>query len=90
VATGASCTQSAILAAAKSSASTGPVNSVYNFGCSGTWAYANVNVGSGSASYDAVIVLQAQGSGWAVGDRGNACSSHLVPSAIYTQACSSS
>ncbi len=85
-----SAAQSAILAAAKSSTSTGPVNSVSNFGCSGAWAYANVNVGNGSASYDAVIVLQAQASGWVVADRGNACSNHLVPSTIYTQACSSS
>ncbi len=89
-ASSAACTQSAILAASKSSTSTGPVNSVSNFGCSGAWAHANVNVGSGSASYDAVIVLRAQASGWVVADRGNACSNHLVPSAIYTQACSSS
>ena len=89
-ASSAACSQSAILAAAKSSTSTGPVNSVSNFGCSGAWAYANVNVGNGSASYDAVIVLQAEASGWVVADRGNACSNHLVPSAIYTQACSSS
>ncbi len=86
----AACTQSAILAAAKSSTSAGPVSSVTNYGCSGAWAYANVNIGSGAASYDAVIVLQAQGSGWVVADRGNACSNHLVPSTIYTQACSSS
>jgi hypothetical protein len=89
-ASAAACTQSAILAAAKSSTSTGPVNSVYSYGCSGGWAYANVNVGSGSASYAAVIVLQAHGSTWVVADRANACSKHLVPSSIYTQACSSS
>jgi hypothetical protein len=89
-ASAAACTQSAILAAAKSSTSTGPVNSVYSYGCSGGWAYANVNVGSGSASYAAVIVLQDHGSTWVVADRGDACSKHLVPSSIYTQACSSS
>jgi hypothetical protein len=86
----ASCTQSAILAAAKSSTSTGPVSSVSNYGCSGSWAYANVTVGSGSASFDAVIVLHAQGSGWVVADRATACSGHMVPSAIYTQGCASS
>ena len=64
--------------------------SVDNYGCSGTWAYANVSVGSGSGAFDAVIVLQAQGSTWSVADRGNACYNHLVPSNIYTQACTTS
>ena len=66
------------------------MNSVAGFGCSGPWAYANVTVGSGSGAYDAVIVLHEQGSSWAVADRGNACSNHLVPTAIYTQACTTS
>ena len=84
------CTHSAIAAAATSDSSLGQVNSVDNFGCSGTWAYANVSVGSGSGAFDAVIVLQAQGSTWSVADRGNACNNHLVPSNIYTQACTTS
>ena len=70
--------------------SLGPVNAVVGFGCSGTWAYANVTVGSGSGAYDAVIVLQSQGSSWSVADRANACSNHLVPNDIYTQACTTS
>ena len=86
----AACTKSAITAGAKSSSSTGPVNAVNGFGCSGQWAYADVSVGTGSNSFDAVIVLQAQGSSWSVADRGNACNNHLVPSAIYTQACTTS
>ncbi len=84
------CTKSLITAAAKSSSSVGSVSTVNGFGCSGSWAYADVTVGSGAASFDAVIVLQAQGSSWSVTDRANACNNHLVPSAIYTRACTTS
>jgi hypothetical protein len=85
----ASCTKAAISAAAMSATSVGPVSSVSGYGCSGSWAYANVVVGT-TNSFDAVIVLQASGSDWTVVDRGNACSNHLVPSAIYTPACTTS
>jgi hypothetical protein len=84
------CTKSLITAAAESSSSVGSVSAVNGFGCSGSWAYADVTVGSGAASFDAVIVLQSQGSSWSVADRANACNNHLVPSAIYTQACTTS
>jgi hypothetical protein len=84
------CAKSLITAAAESSSSVGSVSAVNGFGCSGSWAYADVTVGSGAASFDAVIVLQAQGSSWSVADRANACNNHLVPSAIYTQACTTS
>ena len=84
------CTKSLITAAAESSTSIGSVSAVNGFGCSGSWAYADVTVGSGSASFDAVIVLQAQGSSWSVADSANACNNHLVPSPIYTQACTTS
>ena len=84
------CTKSLITAGAESSSSVGSVSAVNGFGCSGSWAYADVTVGSGAASFDAVIVLEAQGSSWSVADRANACNNHLVPSAIYTQACTTS
>jgi hypothetical protein len=89
----AACTKSAITAAATNSSASstvGNVTAVNGFGCSGSWAYSDVSVGGGSNSFDAVIVLQAQGSGWSVADRGNACNNHLVPAAIYTQACTTS
>ncbi|MFZ0249863.1 MAG: hypothetical protein WAL61_07945 [Acidimicrobiales bacterium] len=86
----AACTKSSISAAAMNAPSVGSVSAVNGYGCSGSWAYADVTVGSGSAAFDAVIVLQAQGSGWSVADRGNACNNHLVPEAIYTQACTTS
>ena len=89
-AAGVACTHRTIATAATSDTSLGPVNAVVGFGCSGTWAYANVTVGSGSGAYDAVIVLQAQGSSWSVADRASACSRHLVPSDIYRQACTTS
>jgi hypothetical protein len=89
-AAGVACTHGTIATAATSDTSLGPVNAVVGFGCSGTWAYANVTVGSGSGAYDAVIVLQARGSSWSVADRASACSRHLVPSDIYRQACTTS
>jgi hypothetical protein len=85
----ASCTKAAISAAAMNATSVGPVSSVSGYGCSGLWAYANVVVGT-TNSFDAVIVLQANGPKWNVVDRGSACSNHLVPSAIYTPACTTS
>jgi hypothetical protein len=84
------CTKSLVTAGAESSSSVGSVSAVNGFGCSGSWAYADVTVGSGAASFDAVIVLQARGSSWSVADRAKACNNHLVPSAIYTQACTTS
>jgi hypothetical protein len=87
---GAPCTHRAIAAAARSDTNLGQVDAVENFGCSGSWGFANVTVGSGSGAYDAVIVLQAEGSSWSVADRATACSNHLVPSDIYTQACTTS
>jgi hypothetical protein len=84
------CTKSLITAAAMNSSTVGAVTALNDFGCAGSWAYADVTVGSGSASFDAVIVLQAHGSSWSVADRGSACNDHLVPSAIYTRACTTS
>jgi hypothetical protein len=86
----AACTKSLITDAAQSSSSVGSVSAVNGFGCSGSWAYADVSVGSGEESFDAVIVLKAEGPSWSVADRGNACNNHLVPTAIYTQACTTS
>ena len=84
------CTQGAISAAAKAT-SIGPVLGVSGFACSGSWAYANVTVGTSiSNSYDAVIVLQVSGGNWVVADRATTCSNHLVPTAIYTPACTTS
>ena len=57
----AACTKSLITAAAKSSTTVGSVSAVNGFGCSGSWAYADVTVGSGAASFDAVIVLRSPG-----------------------------
>ena len=41
------CTKDLITAAAKSASSVGSVSAVNGFGCSGSWAYADVTVGSG-------------------------------------------
>jgi hypothetical protein len=85
------CTQGAISAAATKATSIGPVLGVSGFACSGSWAYANVTVGTSiSNSYDAVIVLQVSGGNWVVADRATTCSNHLVPTAIYTPACTTS
>jgi hypothetical protein len=84
------CTRSAIATAAAGDTNLGQIDSVVNFGCDGGWAYANVTVGSGSGAYDAVIVLEAEGSTWSVADRAHACNNHLVPASIDTRACTTS
>jgi hypothetical protein len=72
-------------------ASVGPVISVNGYGCSGTWAYAEITAGTSPAdSFDAVVVLSASGNTWAVADRATACNNHLVPAAIYNAACTTS
>ncbi len=89
--TTAPCTQEAISTAAMHATSIGPVLAVSGFACSGSWAYAGVAVGTSiSTSVDAVIVLQVNGGTWVVADRATACSNHLVPSAIYAPACTTS
>jgi hypothetical protein len=85
----AACTRSAITAGAMRTKSAGPVSAVNGYGCSGSWAYADVVVGT-TNSFEAVLVLEAVGSDWTVADRATACTNHLVPSAIYTQACTTS
>lgn len=85
----AGCTRSAITTGAKGTPSVGPVKSVSGYGCSGSWAYADVVVGT-TNSFEAVLVLQAVGSDWTVADRATACADHLVPTAIYTKACTTS
>ena len=85
------CTQQAISAAAMHATSIGPVLAVNGFACSGSWAYGGVAVGTSlSNSVDAVIVLQINSGTWVVADRATACSNHLVPSAIYAPACTTS
>jgi hypothetical protein len=86
----AACSKNLITAAAESPSSVGSVSAVNGFGCSGSWAFADVTLGSGAGSVDAVIVLEAEGSTWKVADRGNACNNHLVPAAIYSRACTTS
>ena len=76
--------------AATNAKSLGRVTALYNFACSGRWAYANVRVGPAPTGYDAVIVLESVGSTWSVVDRATACANHLVPVSIYAPACATS
>jgi hypothetical protein len=71
--------------------SIGPVLAVSGFACSGSWAYADIAVGTSIAtSVDAVIVLRVGDGNWVVAERATACSNHDVPSAIYAPACTTS
>jgi hypothetical protein len=84
------CTKEAITAGIQASPNNG-LQSVNGFGCSGSWAWAGVSLGSTPQNtVDAVMVLSASGSAWSVANRATACSQHLVPSDIYTAACTTS
>jgi hypothetical protein len=84
------CTKEAITAGIEASPNNG-LMSVNGFGCSGSWAWAGVTLGtSPQNSNDAVMVLSASGAAWQVANRATACSQHLVPADIYTAACTTS
>jgi len=79
------CNEATIIAGA------GHVSALNGFGCSGSWAYADVTVGPDPQHLiDEVLVLNASAGAWHVADRATACNNHLVPSNIYTQACTTS
>lgn len=85
------CSLAAISKPAKETPSIGPVRRVTDYGCSGNWAYAGIVVGTSSEnSYEAVIVLKAEGGAWVVFDRARACLKKLVPASIYGPACTTS
>jgi hypothetical protein len=87
---GAPCTKSALTTAIMASPNNQLI-AVNGFGCSGGWAWAGVTLGPSTAnSIDAVMVLNTSGGSWQVADRATACNQHLVPAAIYNQACTTS
>ena len=60
-----------------------------SFECSGGWAYAYVNSGTGDAQYTGTMVFEAEGQFWIPKDRQKVCISpgNQVPKAIYQPAC---
>jgi hypothetical protein len=60
-----------------------------SFKCADGWAYAFVNVGTGSSQYTATLVFEAEGQFWIPKDRQKVCVSpgNQVPAAIYQDAC---
>jgi len=60
-----------------------------SFKCADGWAYAFVNVGTGSSQYIATLVFEAEGQFWIPKDRQKVCKSpgNQVPAAIYQDAC---
>jgi hypothetical protein len=87
---GSACTKQSLGAAIAASPNNDLI-SVNGFGCSGSWAWAGVTVGTSAAhSIDAVMVLNASSGSWRVAGRATACNQHLVPAAIYKQACTTS
>lgn len=83
------CTRRAITKAVHAAKRLGPVSAVGAFACAGRWAYADVTIGT-THGFDAVVVLRARGSSWAVAHRATACNRHLVPRPIYRRACTTS
>ncbi len=84
VALAAPCTEAAIAAGA------GATYTVHGFGCTGSWAYADVSTNHGTASYTAVMVLSASGGAWAQATRAAACNTRAIAAALYTRACTTS
>jgi len=60
-----------------------------SFQCADGWAYAFVNVGTGTDQYTATLVFEAEGQFWIPKDRQTVCKSpgNQVPAAIYQDAC---
>jgi cytoskeletal protein RodZ len=78
------CTQAAIQAGA------GPTNRVLAFGCTGAWAYADAEGGSGPGQFTEVIVLQSTGTAWHLATRAKACNTHEIAPGLYTKGCTTS
>ena len=57
------------------------------FACEGLWAYAYAKVPRENSAPPQVVVLQADGSHWAVVDKATACTGPAVPGAIRQVAC---
>ncbi|NBP86666.1 MAG: hypothetical protein EBU54_16370 [Mycobacteriaceae bacterium] len=86
------CDQASISKAVEStSTKEGPVTlaTSTSFKCADGWAYAFVNVGTGSTQYTATQVFEAEGQFWIPKDRMKVCKSpgNQVPAAIYQDAC---
>ena len=60
-----------------------------SFECSGGWAYAYVNSGTGEGQYTGTTVFEAEGQFWIPKNRQKVCISpgNQVPKAIYQPAC---
>jgi len=84
---GAPCTEAALATATSQSS---PGTTVVSFACSGSYAYAFVDIPSpapptGGGSIEATFVFTSAGSSWQRADRATVCPS--VPAAIYQNAC---
>jgi peptidoglycan hydrolase-like protein with peptidoglycan-binding domain len=79
---GSPCTGPAILAAVPSG------STITDFGCSGDWAWAGIDVSADHVGYEATELLKAAGGGWTVVDRAQYCvPASNIPADIYNPGC---
>jgi hypothetical protein len=80
--TGPSCTSATILAAVPAA------SSITDFGCSGEWAWAGIDVDADQGGYEATELLKAAGGGWTSVDRAQYCvPASNIPASIYDPGC---
>jgi hypothetical protein len=63
---------------------------VTGYGCSGSWAYADIVSGTAQSSTDGVVILQASGSSWSLANRATACMGGQLPPSIQQKGCTTS
>jgi peptidoglycan hydrolase-like protein with peptidoglycan-binding domain len=81
-ATGPPCSSEAILAAVPSG------SSITDFGCSGEWAWAGIDVNADQGGYEATELLKAAGGGWTTVDRAQYCvPASNIPADVYDPGC---
>ncbi len=68
----------------------GTLQKVTGFGCSGSWAYADIVSGTAQSPEDGVVILQASGSTWTLANRATACNGGSLPPNIQQAGCSTS
>ena len=80
--TGPACTSDAVLAAVPSG------SSITDFGCSGEWAWAGVDVDAAQGGYEATALLKAADNGWTRVDRTQYCVPvSNIPVDVYDPGC---
>jgi hypothetical protein len=83
------CTPAAVQAGVQAAvtASSGILDDIHGFGCSGNFAYAFADVTAEGNENSETVLLIRQADTWAPADRATYCPDHSVPPPIYVNAC---